>query len=214
MWRSGHNTVESWTGRKHSEESRQKMSESAKRRKRTPLSEETKRKISEANKGMVRTEEQKKRMSEAHLGKMTGKDHHFYGKKLSDEHRRKKSEGLRGKYIGPLAVNWKGGVEGDFLTQLTNSYFYKDWRNNVIRQDDYACKKCGATDRLCAHHIIFLDWILDKFNIKNMEDAIECKLLWNINNGITYCNSCHRKFHTNYKKLQKKGIKICGTSAI
>ena len=184
MWRSGHNTVESWTGRKHSEE--------------------TKRKISEANKGRVRTEEQKKRISEAHIGKMTGKDHHFYGKKLSDEHRRNLSDSHRGNFTGPLSSNWKGGIEGDFLTQLKNSYFYKDWRKLVLAQDDYRCQKCGSVDGLHAHHIIFLDWILDKFNIKNMEDAIECKLLWDINNGITYCSSCHRKYHAKHQRLQKR----------
>ena len=214
VWRSGHNTVESWTGRKHSEESKQKMSESAKKRERAPHSEETRKKIGKANKGKIRTEEHRKNISDAHIGKRIGSDHHFYGKKFSEEHKRKMSDSLRGKYIGELASNWHGGIKADFLTQLMNSYFYKDWRNGVLKQDNYVCQKCGSTKRLCVHHMVYLYWILDKFNINNMEDAINCKFLWNVNNGITYCKSCHIKFHSNFKKLQKKGINLCGISTI
>ena len=78
------------TGKKHSEESKKKMSE-AQRGKR--LSEETKKKISEAKKGDRNpnygkkfSEEHRRKMSEAHKGK-----------KRSEEHQRKLSESLKGK---------------------------------------------------------------------------------------------------------------------
>jgi len=42
--------------------------------------------------GLKRSEEVKKKASEARMGKRTGKDNHFFGKKLSEEHKRKMSE--------------------------------------------------------------------------------------------------------------------------
>ena len=56
-------------------------------------SEESKRKLSEANKGKKLSEETKKKMSEA----KKGKNHPMYGKKVSDETKRKMSEANKGK---------------------------------------------------------------------------------------------------------------------
>jgi len=67
----------SWNkGKSPSDETRKKISESLKGRKRPPFSDETKRKMSIAQ---------------------TGENHPFYGKHLSDEHKRKISDGLKGR---------------------------------------------------------------------------------------------------------------------
>lgn len=92
-------------GRKHTEESKQKMSESQKGK---IISEETKAKISKANKGRIVTNETKQKLSLAKKGKknseehkknikqnharLSGKDHHFYGKKHKDSTKKKMSE--------------------------------------------------------------------------------------------------------------------------
>lgn len=55
-------------GRTYSDEAKKRMSESAKKRKRDPHSEETKRKIAASNSKPL-TEERKKKISEAHKGK-------------------------------------------------------------------------------------------------------------------------------------------------
>jgi hypothetical protein len=77
-----------WNGRKHSLESKLKMSKSASERKRSPMSNETKRKISQAHtgkkysherienmKGIVVSEETKRKMSQARCGKALSKIH-------------------------------------------------------------------------------------------------------------------------------------------
>jgi len=56
-----------------------------------PLSEDTKRKISEAMKGLRRSEETRHKMSEA----KSGENHPLYGKPRSEETRRMISEGLK-----------------------------------------------------------------------------------------------------------------------
>ena len=61
-------------------------------------SEETKKKLSEANKGKHISEETKKKMSEAKKGKYIGKDNSFYGKHHSEESKKKMSEAIKGKH--------------------------------------------------------------------------------------------------------------------
>lgn len=90
-------------GRKRSEESKRKQSET---RKGKPRSEETRRKISESNKGKEGsnrgkkwTEETKRKMSEAKKGKpslMKGKNHPMYGKELSEQHKQNISKVNKG----------------------------------------------------------------------------------------------------------------------
>ena len=80
------------TGKRHTDETRRKMSESREGAKNPmygkPRSDDTKRKISEANTGKKRSDEVKQKLSEARKGEK----HPFYGKSLSEEHRRKLSE--------------------------------------------------------------------------------------------------------------------------
>lgn len=88
-------------GIKRSEETRRKISESQRGERGScygkPRSEETKRKISEAKKGKRHTGEARQKMSESHMGKKTGEEHPMYGKHRSEESRQKISESLRGR---------------------------------------------------------------------------------------------------------------------
>jgi hypothetical protein len=76
------------------------------------MSDETKRKIGEANRGKIRTEETRRKLSEAHKGytpsletrrKMSeawkGENHPYYGKPLPLEIRKKISETLKGRKL-------------------------------------------------------------------------------------------------------------------
>lgn len=87
------------------------------------LSEETKRKMSECQKGIKNsmygckgenhpmynkkhTKESKKKMSIAHKGQNIGKNHHLYGKHLSEEVKKKLSEAHKGQ------IPWHKGKKG------------------------------------------------------------------------------------------------------
>jgi len=89
-------------GRKHSEETKQKMRKSQTGRKH---SKKTKKKISESNKGKIISEEQKKKLRKINKGKIVsketkkkmseshkGKNNHMYGKTHSIESRKKMSK--------------------------------------------------------------------------------------------------------------------------
>ena len=79
-------------GQKVSEETKRKISEALKGK---TLSEEHKRKISEAHKGKTFSEEHKRKISEA----QKGEKHYFYGKTHTEEHKRKISEAHKGKTL-------------------------------------------------------------------------------------------------------------------
>lgn len=77
------------------------------------LSEETKKKIGEANRGRIMTEEQRQKLIEMHKGKHLSDEHKKkiseslkgeksvnYGKQMSDEQKKKLSEAHKGKLVG------------------------------------------------------------------------------------------------------------------
>lgn len=142
---NGYNLTEGGGGCVACEESKRKMSESAKRRppnrKGKPMSEETRRKMSKVlkgrvapNKGKPMSEEQKRKlseskkliseetrrkMSEAHKGKVSS----MKGKHHSDETRRKLSEVRKGKPNIKLSKQ---------LLQLTpNGDIVKEWQSTM-----------------------------------------------------------------------------------
>jgi hypothetical protein len=86
-------------GRKHTEETKKKISEMSKGRKHT---EETKKKISKIRKGKKHTEESKKKMSEAQIGRKHTEEHikkiaeRNFGRKHTEETKRKMSEAHKG----------------------------------------------------------------------------------------------------------------------
>ena len=59
---------------------------------------------------------------------------------------------------------------------------YKNWRENVFKRDNYTCKKCGKRGvEIQAHHV--KPW------------ALYPALRYEVNNGITLCNECHKEIH-------------------
>jgi len=105
---------------------------------------------------------------------------------------------------------WKGG-KTKYSTKLRHSLKYKLWREKIYKRDDYTCIICKKKGlKLNADHypITFAE-ILDKYCIKNFKDGIICKELWDIKNGRTLCENCHKetpsylnKHFTKNKKLQ------------
>jgi hypothetical protein len=73
---------------------------------------------------------------------------------------------------------------------------YKNWRIKVFKRDNYTCQNCFKHNiYLEAHHRITVENIIKKYNLKIIKDTLNCKFLWNTNNGITLCKSCHNKNH-------------------
>lgn len=90
--------------------------------------------------------------------------------------------------------NYRGGIN-PLNKQIRNSFQYRQWRSDVFTRDDFTCQDCGKHGgNLEAHHTpkSFAE-IIKEYNIKTLQDALNCEELWSINNGRTLCEKCHNK---------------------
>ena len=158
--------------KKHTEETKQKIREKRKLQIMAPVSEETKLKISLANKGKKKSEEHIKNLKIAR-SKITVKP--MLGKHHSEETKAK----LR-LIRGDKTSRWLGGKS---LEKYSG-----DWTNTLkmsIRiRDKFVCKICNKKQENKMHHVHHTDY--NKFNC-------------NPNNLITLCKSCHAKTNGNRK---------------
>lgn len=94
--------------------------------------------------------------------------------------------------------SWKGKNNPKYIDNRTpknhkirTSSNYYQWRNKIFIKDNYICQNCGQYgEQLNAHHI-------EAF-------FVSPKLRFNINNGITLCEKCHKCFHNLYGKITNK----------
>jgi 5-methylcytosine-specific restriction endonuclease McrA len=67
----------------------------------------------------------------------------------------------------------------------------------ILKRDNFVCQICSASIkdnknlRLEVHHAKRFDDICEENNVTTMEQALACKELWNLNNGVSICYSCH-----------------------
>lgn len=161
-----------WTGRKHSDESKNKMSVAAK--------------IREKNKkenGWKRSDKSKKQISDKLKGRIFEKEHkekiskNRKGIPVTQITKEKISNTLKGKFVGDKNPAWKGG--------RSNEPYNWDWNENLRKEiknrDNWTCKICNKNNNLVVHHI-------DE-NKKNSKKE----------NLITLCRQCHAKIHNTIK---------------
>jgi len=178
------NPTKYWKGKKRYKETNDKISKKLTGRK---LSASHIKNVIDGRKGYRHSEETKRKIG---LGN--------FGNKWSIDARRKIS--------GSNNCWWRGGISS-LRTQIYNSVEYKSWRRAIFERDNYICMKCclvGGT--LNPHHIKSFSEILEEYKIKTVQEALNCKELWNIDNGLTLCKRCH-KLTDNYGGKKSKKFK-------
>lgn len=89
---------------------------------------------------------------------------------------------------------WKGGRTKKVIRMRNNS-LYEIWRTMVYERDKYICRRCNDPKKynLNAHHIIPV--------------SLRIELMYDLDNGITLCEDCHREVHTkNWKEIKEIAI--------
>ncbi len=102
--------------------------------------------------------------------------------------------------MGENSPSWKGGCT-DVLLAIRGSRRSNYWRQSIFVRDNFTCGSCHQIGgHLNAHHIKSFSSIIE--DIKNnlpllpLKEAAEIyEPLWDINNGKTYCDKCHRELH-------------------
>lgn len=129
------------------------------------------------------------------------------GKVLTEAHKQalrvpRKGSGIYIHKSGRESSSWKSGISKvDHLCRRMPEY--KQWRSDCFVRDNWTCQTCRITGvYLTVHHKKGFSKILKENNINNILDARKCSELWDIINGITLCEECH-KLTDNYKGLGK-----------
>ena len=159
-------------------------------------SPEIRKKIRDSVLGTKRTPEQRKNISRARMG---------ISHKHTPTSRLKISIAQRGK----LGNNWKGGISKtnyNLRFVIQHSFEYRQWRSDVFHRDNFTCRKCGDSrgSNLQAHHIKSFQDIINDHKITNIEQALKCEELWNLNNGVTLCETCHKKTRRRIKSSEQQ----------
>jgi len=110
--------------------------------------------------------------------------HPLYGKHLSIESRIKIS----------IKKRTVPGTEIGLAYRIRRNSNYKRWICDVLKRDNYTWQICGRRGgRLCADHFpVPFSILLFKYKIDSLFKALNNKELWDINNGRTLCEECHR----------------------
>jgi 5-methylcytosine-specific restriction endonuclease McrA len=136
-------------------------------------------------------------------------------REMTDHHRLAISEANSGKVrTTEHRLNYRTSKLGEKNPQYINGKFerkvdkyirelkeYVDWRHAVFERDSYTCKVCGKHNcELNAHHVIPFVMLVGELRNKNKNEIIlqakQYEKLWDVDNGITLCLSCHYKTHT------------------
>jgi 5-methylcytosine-specific restriction endonuclease McrA len=130
------------------------------------------------------------------------------GTRLSEEHKKRISEALKGRMPKNLRLLdnsganshwWKGGITPENEKARKGKEF-RLWRGSVFERDDYTCQRCRAKNKegertyLHPHH-------LQNF-------AEYPGLRFAIDNGITFCKQCHRLFHNRYGLVNNSAAQV------
>ena len=153
------------------------------------FSKEWRKKIGDANRGHKMSKEQKKQIRESNKKRYANGEKFGFQKGNGFGVRFKKGNpGLK----GAKNPRWKGGL-GFVNPRRTREY--GEWRQKVWERDGFTCQKCGQVGKdLNAHHIL------------SFSEYPEYMFI--VDNGITFCEKCHREFHKTYgyKNITKQQL--------
>ena len=90
--------------------------------------------------------------------------------------------------------------------KIRNTTEYLNWRIAILKRDKFKCRMCNASIknnkglRLEVHHAKSFNDICKENNITTIKQALTCKEIWSLDNGISLCYGCHK----NLEKLRAK----------
>jgi hypothetical protein len=90
--------------------------------------------------------------------------------------------------------------------KIRNTTEYLNWRIAILKRDKFKCRMCTASIkdnkglRLEVHHAKPFNDICKENNITTIKQALTCREIWSLDNGICLCYRCHKTL----EKLKSK----------
>jgi hypothetical protein len=97
--------------------------------------------------------------------------------------------------------------------KISNTTEYLNWRIAILKRDNFKCRMCTTSIkgnkalRLEVHHAKSFDDICKENNITTIKQALACKQIWSLDNGISLCYG----FHKALEKLSENKEHFCIT---
>lgn len=79
--------------------------------------------------------------------------------------------------------------------KIRKSKDYRQWQEQVFEKDGGQCVKCGSRAEITTHHKIGMYTILNEEKIRTLRECWNCQRLWDVENGMTLCDGCHKVEH-------------------
>lgn len=111
---------------------------------------------------------------------------HKYSAKKGTQLNTGRTHFKKGQYAGEKSWNWKGGITPN-KKAVWSSLEYQNWRKKIYERDNYTCQLCKKKSMPKNSLIINAHHIKPIYKYP--------KLIFDLNNGITLCKSCHIKIH-------------------
>lgn len=140
--------------------------------------------------GYLNSPETREKMRVAKLGKPSP----LKGRKWSRIYKKKLGLAISLAQRGEKNHNWKGGIT-PIKKIIRECYKYRLWRLDVFTRDNWICQLCRKKSNWIEadHYPKMFAEIFHEYNIKSLEEALNCEEFWDINNGRTLCKKCHNK---------------------
>ncbi len=150
----------------------------------------------ELDPGKVVAAYRKKWASAASVAKVFGVSSGVICRILDEAGEPRKPAGETRDFSGENSPRWRADLSPREREMRRDYNAQASWRVLVFERDDYTCQKCGddSGGNLTAHHI---------------EPHYRAKALrWELSNGVTLCDECHRAFHRRYgfKKANRAAL--------
>lgn len=122
---------------------------------------------------------------------------------IKTEFKKGQKSPAKGKF-GEESTNWRGG-RTSLARQIRLCFKYRQWRSDIFTRDSFTCVLCGKIGGCLEadHYPKRFSDIFYESKVKTIQEALEYEEFWNINNGRTLCQKCHKKTET-YGGISKK----------